>query len=148
MTDLVKQPRALAGLGTKRALLLVITLMLSGRAMTLAFIGDAGAGGVGDPPSAWLMPLVGDAVIGVSALAVAYLIVQRRGLWVWTAIVAWNILGIWDAFSAYLIHVSVPWPEFLMIEIFGLSMFLAASAMHLVALWLVTGDELRTHYLS
>jgi len=148
MTDLAHQPRTLAGLGRKRTILLAITLMLSGRAMTLAFIGDAGEGGVGDPPSAWLMPLVGDAIIGVSALAVAYLIVKRRGLGVWTAIVGWNIPGIWDAFSAHLVHESLPWPEFFMIEIFGPSMFVAASAMHLIALWLVASDVLRTHYLS
>lgn len=133
--------------GLQRTTLLVITLMLSGRAMTLAFVGDAGGGGIGDPPSAWLMPLIGDAVIGISALVVAYGIVWRRGLGVWTAIVVWNALGIWDALSAYLVHRSVPWPEFFMIEIFGSTMFLAASTMHLVALWIVTRDEMKRHFI-
>ena len=122
--------------------------MLSGRAMTLAFIGDAGAGGLGDAPSAWLMPLVGDAVIGVTALPIAYLILKGHGLGAWTAIVSWNIIGIWDALSAFLVHQSVPWPEFFMIEIFGPSMFFAAGAMHLVNLWLVSRSGIRTHFLG
>lgn len=108
--------------------------MLAGRAMTLAFIGHAGEGGVGDPPAAWLMPLIGDALIGLSALAVAYLIAKRSGLLAWTAVVVWNALGIWDALSAYVIHQTVPWPSFFMIEIFGASMFFAASAMHAAAI--------------
>ena len=66
----------MTNLGRNRFVLLVMTLTLSGRAMTLAFIGAAGDGGLGDPPSAWLMPLVGDAIVGITALAVAYLVVR------------------------------------------------------------------------
>ena len=135
-------------LGTKRTILLAITLMLAGRAMTLALIGDAGSGAAGSPPAAWLMPLVGDAVIGISALAIAYLVVRGRGLAAWTTIVVWNAIGIWDALSAYLIHESVPWPEFFMIEIFGSTMFIAATALHLINLWLVSRSEVRSHYLD
>ncbi len=108
--------------------------MLSGRAMTLAYIGRAGGGGVGDPPLAWLMPLIGDAAIGLSALAVAYLVLRRTGVLAWTAIVVWNSLAIWDALSAYVVHCTVPWPSFFMIETFGASMFFAASAMHTAAI--------------
>ena len=135
-------------LGTNRTILLVVTMMLGGRAMTLAFVGDVGSGGVGDPPAAWLMPLVGDAVIGVTALGVVFLIVWGRGLGAWTTIVVWNVVGIWDALSAFLLHQSVPWPEFFMIETFGSSMFFAASAMHLLNLWMVTRSEVRDHYLA
>ena len=111
--------------------------------MTLAFIGDVGSGAAGDPPSAWLMPLAGDAVIGVSAFVIAYLVVRGRGLGAWTTIVVWNVVGIWDALSAFLVHESVPWPEFFMIEVFGPSMFFAASAMHLVNLYLITRPAYR-----
>ena len=130
-------------LGRQRTILLPITLLLSGRAMTLAFIGDAGSGAAGDPPAAWLMPLVGDAVIGISALAIAYLVVRGRGLGAWTAIVVWNIIGIWDALSAFLVHESVPWPDFFMIETVGSSMFFAASAMHLTIIVLACQPDIR-----
>lgn len=54
----------------QKKIMAVLTAMLIGRAMTLAFIHRAGGEGVGDPPAAWLMPLLGDAVIGVSGLLV------------------------------------------------------------------------------
>ena len=65
-----------------KKIMFILTLMLSGRAMTLAFIHRTGGMMPGDPPSAWLMPLVGDAVIGVTALWIAYLILKKTGLWV------------------------------------------------------------------
>ena len=100
-----------------RKIMLILTLLLSGRAMTLAFIHRAGGTMPGDPPAAWLMPLIGDAVIGISALWIAFLIVKKTGLWVWTVIVVWNSLAIWDALSAYIIHTTNPWPDFFMIKI-------------------------------
>ena len=139
--------QAFRGLGKRRTVLLALTLLLSGRAMTVAFIADAGSGVAGDPPAAWLMPLVGDALIGLSALGIAYLIVRGRGLAAWVTIVVWNVIGIWDALSAFLVHESTPWPEFFMIEVFGASMFFAASAMHLVNMYLITHGEVRNHYL-
>ena len=112
-----------------KALITGLTLMMSGRAMTLAYIHRAGGDNPGDPPSAWLMPLVGDAVVGLAGLVIAYLIATRRGLAVWTAAIAWNVIGIWDAMSAFVIHNTNPWPEFFMVQIFGGSMFFLASEM-------------------
>lgn len=107
-----------------------VTLLLSGRAMTLAFIGDAGSGNPAAAPHAWLMPLIGDAIIGVAALFVAYVIARGSGLWAWTTVIVWNAIGIWDALSAFVIHSTNPWPDFFMLKLFGPSMFFAASVMH------------------
>ena len=115
----------------KLKIMLVLTLILSGRAMTLAYIHHAGGALPGDPPAAWLMPLIGDAVIGISALWIAYLLLTKRGLWVWTTVIVWNALAIWDALSAYIVNITNPWPEFFMLQFAGSSMFFAASAMHL-----------------
>jgi hypothetical protein len=132
---------------SKRSLLLLITLMLSGRAMTLAFIHRAGGGGTGDPPDAWLMPLLGDAVIGLSALGVAYLIWWGGGgLWAWTTIIVWNALAVWDALAAFIVNTTNPWPEFFMLRTFGPSMFFVAGAMHLVAIALAGSSDLRRHF--
>ena len=132
----------------QKTIMFILTLMLSGRMMTLAFIHRAGGEGAGDPPLAWLMPLIGDAVIGVSGLLVAWLILKARGLWVWTVIVVWNALAIWDALSAYIISRTNPWPEFFMIELMGSTMFFAASAMHLVILWLAVEVSGRRLFLE
>ena len=133
--------------GTMRIIMVVLTLMLAGRAMTLAFIGEAGSAVQGAAPSAWLMPLIGDAVIGVSALWIAYLIMRKTGLWVWTTIIVWNALAIWDALSAFIIHTTNPWPEFFMIQTFGISMFFMASAMHLIILILAWQPKMKDHFL-
>lgn len=132
----------------QKSIILILTLMLTGRAMTLAFIHRAGGDEVGDPPIAWLMPLLGDAIVGLSGVAIAYLIWRRQGLFVWTSIVVWNVVAIWDALSAYIIHLTVPWPEFFMVQLFGASMFFAASGMHAAILILVCSEPLRSALLS
>lgn len=131
-----------------RTITLILTLMLSGRMMTLAFIHRAGRGLEGDPPISWLMPLIGDAVIGISGLLVAYLLARRSGLWVWATALVWNALGIWDAMSAYIVHLTTPWPTFFMVEIFGGSMFFMASAMHLALIYLLFRGDLREEYIA
>ena len=125
-----------------------ITLLLAGRAMTLAYIGQVNSGLPGSPPAAWLMPLIGDAIIGISALWIAYLIIRRQGLWVWVAILGWNLLAIWDAMSEYIIHLSNPWPSFFMIEIFGSSMFFMAATMHLVLFFLAWHPAVRVYFID
>jgi len=132
----------------KQKIVLILTLMLVWRAMTLAFITRAGGANPGDPPPAWLMPLLGDAVIGITGLLIAYLIVKKTGLWVWTAIIVWNAVAIWDALSAFIINTTNPWPEFFMLQTFGASMFFAASAMHLAVIVLVSQPDLRVRYLN
>ena len=131
-----------------KKVMLILTLMLSGRAMTLVFLGRVGAGGPGDPPAAWLMPLVGDAIIGLSALLVVWLMLTQRGLWVWLIILIWNALAIWDALSAFLIHTSNPWPEFFMVQIFGAAMFFVAALMHLLLIGLALRADVRRHFLG
>ncbi len=135
-------------INTKHRLLLFLTLMLSGRAMTLAFIGRAGGFAPGDPPAAWLMPLMGDALIGISALAIAYLIWKRVDLFTWTAVIVWNAIAIWDALAAFLIHQTVPWPSFFMIQTFGPSMFFVTAMIHLLCIFLIARPEVRRHFLK
>jgi len=132
----------------ERAALLIVTLMLVGRAMTLAYIGAAGGAAEGDRPNAWLMPLIGDAVIGLLALPVAYLIVRVCGAAAWAAIGAWNVVGVWDALSVWLVNEKTPWPDFFMLEIFGESMFFAASTMHIAALVLLFQPKVKHHFLA
>ncbi len=136
------------GHGTERLIVAVIalTLMLSGRAMTLLYITRAGGSSPGDPPAAWLMPLVGDAVIGVGALYVAYLVWRRAGVFAWTMVLVWNAVAIWDALSAFLIHQTVPWPSFFMLKALGPSMFFAASAMHGLCIYLMCRRDVRQRF--
>ena len=124
--------------------LIALTALAIGRAMTLPFIGRAGDGGVGDPPEAWLMPLVGDAAIGIAAIGVTVLLLVRRSVATWAIAIGFHTVAAFDAVAALLIELSTPWPEFFMIQIFGRSMFLAATAMHVAALALLASTDVRS----
>lgn len=129
-----------------RTAAIALTLMASARAMTLAFIHRAGDGGVGDPPEAWLMPLWGDALVGTSALVVAWLLWKRSAPSSWLIAVTWSAIAAFDALAAYVVDVATPWPDFFMIEIFGRSMFFAAAAMHVLIIGLLARPDVRERY--
>lgn len=131
-----------------RRFMLALPLLLSGRAMTVPFIHTAGRGLQGDPPAAWLMPLIGDAVIGVSALWIAWLLSRRSGLWVWVSVIAWNVVAIWDALAAWIVQTTAPWPEFFMLRAVGTPMFLAASLMHATIIVLAARPEVRASLIG
>lgn len=123
-----------------------LTLMAAGRAMTLPFITRAGDGGPGDPPDVWLMPLIGDAAIGLAAIAVAFLMWKRPTPATWMIAVAWSAIGAFDALAAFIIETSAPWPEFFMLQVFGRSMFFAATAMHLAIIALLTTTDVLAYF--
>lgn len=127
---------------------LALTAMSAGRAMTLAWVHRAGDGGAGDPPAAWLMPLLGDGAVGLSALAIAYLLWRRPTPLVWGAALAWSGIAAFDAVAAFLVDVQSPWPEFFMLEIFGRPMFFAAAAMHVGIIWLLARPDARRWFFS
>ena len=133
-----------------RAILIirVLTLMAVGRAMTLGWIHRVGDGGPGDPPEAWLMPLVGDAFVGITALMVAMLLFRQLTMRTWTIAVVWTSIAAFDAFAALLVEVSVPWPDFVMLRLFGRGMFVAAAVLHLIVLWLLTRGSTRLRFAT
>lgn len=130
----------------KFKILMTLTLMAAGRAMTIPFIASAGDGGAGDPPAAWLMPLIGDALVGVTALLVAWLLWKRPGLASWVFAIAWSAVAAFDALAAFVVDTTDPWPEFFMLELFGRSMFFAAVLLHVAIIWLLTSDEIRNRF--
>lgn len=73
----------------------------------------------------------------LSALWIAYLIVRKPGLWVWTSVIVWNVLSIWDSLSTYVISVTAPWPDFFMLQTFGSCMFFMVAAMNVVIMVMV-----------
>ena len=111
--------------------------------MTLAFLGRVGGTAYGDPPAAWLMPLAGDAVIGLGALVVSFML-WRRTRGAWATALAFHVVAAWDALSAYLIHLTVPWPTFFMVERLGSSMFFGALAMHTLCIVLLVNRQVRS----
>ncbi len=130
----------------KFKVLVAITAIASGRAMTLAFIPRAGDGGPGDPPEAWLMPLLGDAAVGIAAIATTIALLRLRSPAVWALAIAFHSVAAFDALAALIVEVVTPWPDFFMLQVFGRSMFVAAALMHGVALALLSSAEVRAHF--
>ena len=75
-----------------------------------------------------------------------YLIVWRSSPTVWVVAVVWSALGAFDALAAFLVELRTPWPEFFMIETFGRSMFFAATALHLVIIYLLGRPAVREYF--
>jgi len=125
---------------------IALTLMSAGRMMTLAWVSRAGDGGPGDPPAAWLMPLIGDAAIGISALAVAFFLWKRATLATWTISIAWSAAAAFDAIAAFVVNVQSPWPDFFMLKVFGPTMFFAAAALHAAIIVLLAQSTLKQHF--
>lgn len=120
-----------------RKIALVLIVMATGRAMTIPFIHRAGDGGVGDPPDAWLMPLIGDAAIGLAAIAVAMLVLRSPSPSTWVFAISWSAIGAFDAVAAFLIEATTPWPEFFMLELVGRPMFVGAVVLHVAIIALL-----------
>lgn len=114
--------------------------------MTLAFIARAGDGGPGDPPAEWLMPLVGDAIVGLSAVLLAYLFWTRQTPLTWLLGIVWSAIAIFDAGAAFLVETATPWASFFMLEVFGRPMFFAAIGFHAVVLLLLAQRDTRDDF--
>lgn len=128
--------------------LAALTLLMAMRMMTVAHVAAAGSGLPGAPPAPWLLPLLGDAVIGLTAIPVALLAWKGRGLLAWTAVVVWNALAAWDSISAFLVNHASPWNDFDLLRAFGPSMFFVSAAVNLVMLAGVAAPRLRAEFLG
>lgn len=120
-----------------------LVLAATGRAMTLAFISRVGDGGAGDPPGAWLMPLLGDAAIGLAAPIVGFLLWKRPSPVTWLIAIVWSAVAVFDAIAALVVEISSPWPEFFMLQTFGRSMFALAVGLHIAAVTLLFRTDAR-----
>lgn len=92
------------------------------------------------------MPLIGDAVIGLTALLVVLLVWTARSPLSWLIAVVWSAIGAFDALAAWVVEVSAPWPEFFMLETFGRSMFFAAASMHLFIIYMLSRPDILAEF--
>ena len=62
----------------------------------------------GAPPE-WILALIGDFIIGTTALFLVYAILKKPSSLVWVLLLSWNILGAVDLFSAIRTSLLVPY---------------------------------------
>ena len=66
---------------------------------------------MGSPRSAppeWIVAFTGDFIIGVTALFLAFRIINKRTALLWGILLAWNTLGIFDLLGALSLTVTSP----------------------------------------
>ena len=59
-------------------------------------------------PSEWVLALIGDFIIGTTALFLVYFIIKKPSYLIWVLLLSWNILGAVDLFSAIRTSLLVP----------------------------------------
>ena len=84
--------------------------------------------------------------MAIAAVMVVVRILTRPNPATWVIAMVWSAIGAFDALAAFIVHMSSPWPEFFMIEIFGPAMFFAAAAMHLLIIHLLTRPDVMMHF--
>ena len=60
-------------------------------------------------PSEWIVSFVGDFIIGITALFLAYQIIRKPSAILWGLLLSWNVLGLFDLFGAIVISFIVPY---------------------------------------
>ena len=60
-------------------------------------------------PSEWLVSLVGDFIIGITALFLVYHIIKKPSAILWGLLLSWNVLGLFDLFGAIVISFIIPY---------------------------------------
>ena len=60
-------------------------------------------------PSEWIVPFVGDFIIGITAIFLVYHIIKKPSAVLWGLLLSWNVLGLFDLFGAIVISFIVPY---------------------------------------
>ena len=60
-------------------------------------------------PSEWIVPFVGDFIIGITAVFLVYQIIKKPSAILWGLLLSWNVLGLFDLFGAIVISFIVPY---------------------------------------
>ena len=100
-------------------------------------------------PSEWVLALVGDFIIGTTALFLVYFILKKPSYLIWGLLLSWNILGFIDLLSAIRTSLLVPYepiPEIgltssVVRSILNLNTFLQISC-----IYLLSKDSVRNYF--
>lgn len=88
-------------------LAVALTALMTYRLLPLVSYADLG----GSVPISWVNPFTGDILVGATAPIMTYLLIRYRTLAVWTFVVVWHALGIWDYMTGVILDVvdPIPW---------------------------------------
>ena len=102
----------------------------------------------GAPPE-WVLALVGDFIIGTTALFLVYAILKKPSSLVWVLLLSWNILGAIDLFSAIRTSFLVPFgpiPEIGLTSLGVRSILILNTFLQISCIYLLFKDSVRNYF--
>ena len=102
----------------------------------------------GAPPE-WVLALIGDFIIGTTALFLVYAILKKPSSLVWVLLLSWNILGAIDLFSAIRTSFLVPFgpiPEVGLTSLGVRSILILNTFLQISCIYLLFKDSVRNYF--
>ena len=125
--------------------IVTITALMVYRAGVAAFLPRLGDD---DTSWAWIVPWVGDTLIGLTAPIVAYLLWTRRGALIWGLGLAWTFWGAWDYLSGIMVNIVEPLEDGFGPEWFTYLWLIGWMLAQIYVLWRLTHTDIARYYLA
>jgi len=127
-----------------KTIIIIITAVMTIRVAAIMFLPEAAR--PESPLVSFLIPFLGDTIVGLTAPIIAVLLWKWNTLGAWTAAIAWHTLAIWDSASAaVLVTVAGDIRPFAGAGV-GVTPLIVITLLGLVNLYLLSGRSVRYYY--
>ena len=102
----------------------------------------------GAPPE-WVLALVGDFIIGTTALFLVYFILKKPSYLIWLLLLSWNVLGLIDLLGAIRTSLLVPFgpiPEIGLTSLGVRSILILNTFLQISCIYLLFKDSVRNYF--
>ena len=114
------------------------------RIVALTLLPQVGSSPVSSPIS-WIIPFLGDSIVGLTAPILAVLLWWKKGLAVWTTGIVWTVFGTWDLFTGLILENVNPW---LNNPLGGSTRFIPFFVLSFLNLYLLSRSDVRHYFLD
>ena len=100
-------------------------------------------------PSEWVLALIGDFIIGTTALFLVYFILKKPSYLIWILLLSWNILGLIDLLGAIRTSLLVPFgpiPEMGLTSLGVRSILFLNTFLQISCIYLLFKDSVRNYF--
>ena len=102
----------------------------------------------GAPPE-WVLALIGDFIIGTTALFLVYFIIKKPSYLIWGLLLSWNFLGLIDLLGAIRTSLLVPFgpiPEIGLTSLGVRSILITNTFLQISCIYLLFKDSVRNYF--
>ena len=102
----------------------------------------------GAPPE-WVLALIGDFIIGTTALFLVYFILKKPSYLIWVLLLSWNILGLIDLLGAIRTSLLVPFgpiPEMGLTSLGVRSILFLNTFLQISCIYLLFKESVRNYF--